>query len=201
MQEKPKYFHYPIPSNLEKLMRDGEASIDFKPETDVPLAHRMLSFPLRKYVMTKIKAPLQKAIENSKHLIELAPVLLKSASRLKSTFGDVTARNTNYPNTHCLIEHKARFLSHETCQGRVKMMAAAYTIGIAEVEHDKHYRERFDVEIEWIVEDILAGKWEPRYEGCPSKDWNEPEPYGGKHSIIYKIIVHREEILKILGEG
>ena len=77
-------------------------------------------------------------------------------------------------------------------------MEAGYDIVIAEVEHDKHYRERFDVEIEWIVEDILAGKWEPRYEGCPSKDWNEPAPYGGKYSMVYKLIKHREEILKII---
>ena len=200
MQEKPKYYHYMGSSNLEQAMRDGEASIDFKPETNVPLTHRMLSFPLRNYVIKKIKEPLQKTIENSKRLIELTPALLKSASRLKSMFGDITTGNTNYPNTHCLIEHKARFLAHETCKNRVKLMEAAYDIGIAEIEHDKHYRERFDVEIEWIVEDILAGKWEPRYEGCTSRDWNEPAPYGGKYSIVFKLRKHREEILKIIQE-
>ena len=181
-------------------MRDGEASIDFEPEVNVPLAHRMLTFPWRNYVIFKIKAPLQKAIENSKRLIQLTPALLKSAARLKTIFGDITRGNTLYPNTHCLIEHKARFLAYETCVGRVKLMEAGYDIVIAEVEHDKHYRERFDVEIEWIVEDILAGRWDPRCEGQPNKDWNEPAPYGGKYSIIYKLQKHREEILEIIKE-
>ena len=79
MQGKPKYFHYGVPSNLEQAIRDGKTSIDFKPETNVPLTHRMLTFPFRNYVIKKIKAPLQEAIENSKRLRQLAPALIKAA--------------------------------------------------------------------------------------------------------------------------
>ena len=199
MTVKPKYFHYMISSDIEQSMRDGEASIDFKPETNVPIAHRMLTFPWRGFVIQKVKAPLQRAIKNSNTLLQLAPVLLRSVKRLKDIFGEATKQNAIRPVALCLIEHKARFLSYENNPGRASLFGATYEIGITEVASDLYYEDRLNAEIEWIIEDILDGKWEPRCEGQPHQFWNEPAPYGGKYSIVFKLQKHREEILKIIG--
>lgn len=198
IKEKPKYYHYMINSNIEQSIRDGEASIDFSgPEVNVPIAHRMLTFPWRGFVI-KVKGQLQAAIQNSSNLLELAPALLKSVGKLRGIFGDASKQNVLRPIANCLIEHKERYLSYENNQGRTPLFSSVYDIAIAETESDLFYEDRLNVEIEFIIEDILAGKWDARCEGQPHQYWNEPAPYGGKHSIVYKLQKHREEILKII---
>uniref|UniRef100_A0A6M3KU77 Uncharacterized protein n=1 Tax=viral metagenome TaxID=1070528 RepID=A0A6M3KU77_9ZZZZ len=160
----------------------------------------MLNFPWRNYVIKKIKAPLENAIKDAKRITEMASALVDAAALLFVKFGAITKGNTLYPNTHCLIEHKARFLAYETNRGKAPLLAAAYDIVAAENEHDNYYQTRLNVEIEFIIEDILAGKWQPRAIGQPHQYWNEPAPYGGEHSIVYKLQKHRGEILKIIGE-
>lgn len=197
---KPKYNLYMINSDIEQRMRDGEASIDFEPELNVPLAHRMLTFPWRGFAI-KVKNQLKVAIKNSTTLLELAPVLLKSVRKLKVRFGDASKQNTLRPIANCLLEHKVRFLSYECLHEKQNaLFEAAFSIMIMETETDLYYEDRLNVELEWIIEDILAGKWEPRCEGQPHQHWNEPAPFGGKYSIVYKLQKHREEILKIIGD-
>ena len=148
----------------------------------------------------KIKAPLHRAIVNATRLAQIVPALMQAVSRLRLKFGSMEDCLTSDPNTQCLKEHKARFLSYENNKGRSPLFAAVYDIAIAENESDNYYRFRLGAEIEWIVEDILAGKWEPRFEGHPDTHWNEPAPYGGKYSIVYKLQKHRKEILKLIEE-
>ena len=201
MEGKLRHFIYPINSDDVQNFRDCKDSFEFEgQDSKLPIAHRMLNFPWRNYVIKKIKAPLEKAIKDAKRITEMAPALVNAAALLHGKFGAITKENTLYPNTHCLIEHKARFLSYETNRGKAPMLAAAFDIAAAENEHDNYYQTRLNVEIEFIIEDILAGKWEPRPLGQPHQYWNEPSPYGGKHSIIYKLREHREEILKIIRE-
>ena len=201
VKEKPKYPFYTINSDIEKALRDGEVSIDFnKPETNIPLAQRMLTFPWRGYVIYKIKAPLQRAIQSATRLVQVIPALLEAAGKMRVKFGSIEDALTLDPNTQCLKEHKARFLSYESNPSREPLFSSTYDIAIVENEHDNYYRFRLGAEVEWIVEDILAGKWEPRFEGYPDKCWNEPAPYGGKYSIVYKLQKHRKEILKLIEE-
>ena len=175
-------------------------SVDINPQ-ELPLANCMLSFPWREMVIRKVKAPLQKALLNSKRLIEILPALISSTELIRKTFGVITKDRAFQQHVHCLIEHKERFLSYENNPGRAPLFGAAYDVITAEVEHDNYYRERLNVEVEFIIEDILAGKWEARLEGTPGKQyWNEPAPYGGKYSIISKLQKHREEILKLIEE-
>lgn len=152
-------------------------------------------------MIKKIKAPLQQAIQNAARLVQMAPALLEAAAKIRGTFGDITKENTINPNAHCLIEHKARFMEYAKGSGREALLSAAYDILIAEVEHDCVYRDWMGAELEWIIKDILAGKWQERTNGHPCKPyWNEPAPFGGKYSIVNKLKVHRLEILKIIGE-
>ena len=189
-----------INSDPEQAFRDGASSFSTDVRNaKVPLFYLMLSFPWRGYVIKKVKAPLQRAIENAKRVAEVAPVLVASTTKLRKVFGNLTKDKMMHPNTLCLIKHKEKFLNYETCHHSLKFEGAAYDIIIAENEHDPEYRHRFDFEIEQIVEDILTGKWKPRPMGCPVRNWNEPAPYGGKYSIIYKLQEHRGEILKLIG--
>ena len=186
-------------SKAYRDFRDCKASIDLDVRDEkIPLSHLMLTFPWRDYVVKKIKTPLSRAIANAKRFAEMAPVLVESTTRLKGVFGLLTKDKMLHQNTFCIIDHKAKFLSYETCVHSLKFEGAAYDILIAENEHDPEYRHRFDTEIEWIVEDILSGKWKPRPPGCPVRNWKEPAPYGGEHSIVFKLQKHREEILKLI---
>jgi len=46
----------------------------------------------------------------------------------------------------------------------------------------------------------LDGKLKPRPLGKPApRYWDETSPYGGEHSIIHKLLMHREEIKDIIG--
>lgn len=190
----------PKDGGITQGLRNMEASIDIDPK-ELPLANCMINFMWVSFVVNKVKAPLQKAILNSKRLIDVIPTVISSASLLKGKFGEITKDKAFQQNAHCLIDHKARFLSYENNPGRASLFSAAYDVTVAEVEHDNYYRERLNVEVEWIIEDILAGKWIGRVEGTPAKKyWNEPAPYGGKYSIISKLQKHREEILKLIEE-
>jgi len=187
-----------IPNDVLNKFRDGDTHIILKHDDRMPLSEKMLVFPFRDYVINKVKKPLQYAIESSKRIYQLMPAIIQAASQIRLKFG-ISKQNTNARNTHLLIDHKERFLSYELNKGRVPLLAAVYDLTIAENEHDLYYSPRMDVEIEFIIMDILLGKWQPRPEGYPNQYWKEPAPFGGKYSIVYKLQQHREEILKLIG--
>ncbi len=175
-----------IPNTIQEKLLRGDTTIDMTDSR--PLTDRMLTFPLRRYVERKIKAPLRLAI-------------IKAASLMTWKFGAIETAKIRQPNAHCLIKHKEKFLRYECMnESGNALFEAAFNILITEVEHDIYYRDRFNVELEWIIEDILSGKWIPSEEGYPHQYWKEPAPYGGKYSIISKLQKHREEILKIIRE-
>lgn len=79
------------------------------------------------------------------------------------------------------------------------MFEAVARIGLAEYEHDRFYRDRFQFILEEIIKSILDGDWKPREEGSPKSNlWKEPTPYGGKNSIIYKLNLYGEEIKALI---
>lgn len=69
-----------------------------------------------------------------------------------------------------------------------------------EFESDSLYRDPMLMMLESVIEDILDNKFPARGEDMPSRIyWEEPTPYGGKHTIIYKLIQHRVKINDLLG--
>lgn len=184
---------------LQSYLR-GDTKIDLSQPDDRPLSERMLTFPWRDYVINRVKAPLRRRIIKAKRLFEIVSSIIEASNKIRSKFGSITNTQVVNQNTHCLIEHKEKFISFESNPDRINLLEAAYDILIAENAHDYYYSDRFQVELEFIIQDILAGKWQPRLEGRPDQYWNETKPYGGKYSIVYKLQKHREEILKIINE-
>lgn len=124
---------------------------------------------MRGYVITKIKAPLQKAL-----------VLIGKR------YPEPTRENTHLPNTHILLDLRDKFKKYEdnpyyspTRKGRQELFDAIWKIFIDEYEHDIYYRTRID----WIIEEIVNSEWKPRDMGYPNQCWNEPHPYGGGYLI------------------
>ena len=159
------------------------------------LGHKML-LNWRGFVIKQLKDPLRKAI-------------IIIGKRFSEKF-EIKKGNTAYKNTHTLIDFKDLFLGYEDNLMRDDMWEAAFNIFIGEYEHDPYYHFRFDWLLEQFIIAILEGKWDARPEGFPQRNadqpkhwhphWKEPAPYGGKYSIIAKMIAHREEINKLLEE-
>lgn len=146
-----------------------------------PLAHVILGFPTRQYFIDKVKEPFRKCVElyakrypdPDKHPCE---------GKWDSVFRGILDKlvvSVNY---------------------RHNFFSAVRRIILGEIEHDSLYRDPLLAMGEWFIESVLDGKIEPREENTPNpKYWNEPLPYGGEHSIIYKLRQHRQEINRMIG--
>lgn len=142
--------------------------------------HIILHNPLRQYFVNMVKAPLLKAI------ISLA-----------EKYPEPTKENTDSVVAHALIDCFASFKEHNKV--RPALFHAVSKVIPDEVEHDSVYSDLFQVFLEYIIESILAGTWQPRPLGKPApRYWSETPPYGGENSIIYKLLQHKDEIKKIL---
>jgi len=76
-----------------------------------------------------------------------------------------------------------------------------YHLAFGTTAHDLYYGSIFDWWVEEIIKAILEDRIDPRPEGwLKSQWWKEPQPYGGQHSIIYRMLQHRQEIKKLLEE-
>ena len=158
----------------------------------------MLGYPWRDYVIQFVKDPLRIAITKAKTLKEVFSTIMTSAKRMPA---EVTKKNSQMPNTHVLFDIEEKFFEYERNGSRKELYRAIFKIYKSEVEHDTDYSFRGEWLLEEQIKAILDNRWEPRPEGTPHNDfWKEPEPYGGKHSIVYKMQQKREEILKLLKE-
>jgi len=158
----------------------------------------MLGHPWREYVIQFVKDPLRLAIIKAKSISDIFGTLLTSAKRIPA---EITKENCKMPNTHVLFDIEDKFFEYEKNGSRKALYRAAFKIYKAEVEHDTDYSFRGEWLLEEQIKAILDGRWRPRPEGAPHhKLWKEPEPYGGKHSIVYKLQAHAEEIKKLLEE-
>ncbi len=151
--------------------------------TSYKVKHIILHNPLRQYFIEVVKAPLLKAI-----------------IALSNKFPEPTESNTDDAIAHAILDIQDKFFSYESNAGRKELFEAAFKIFIAEIEHDDYYRFRLDWILEEMIKKILDGKWESLPLNAMRKFcWNEPEPYGGENSIIYKMMQHRNEIKRTLG--
>jgi hypothetical protein len=120
--------------------------------------------------------------------------------KLIKLYPEPTKNNTVGTCTHTCLDIIEKFWKYEKNPGRAILFKAIYRLALDIFEHDLYYEDRRDWWIEEIVKAILDSKWKPREHWEEGKKWwTEPEPYGGKHSIVYKMWEHRDEIKKILG--
>jgi len=170
-------------------------------------------FKHRNYIINKVKAPLMNALVafgNSSFLGRIK--LITNIARLIKRYPVPTKENTNYKNTHTTLDIIDKFFLLHKIKDRDPLFRAGYRLVVDEFEHDGHYGSVRDWWIEEIIKAILAGNWLPRPEGWPlqhygtksnsysAKVWLEPEPYGGKYTIVAKMIEKRHEINKLLEE-
>jgi len=146
-----------IPDSPLKKILEGKSTILLEREGRA-LSHQMLTFPLRDYVIYKVKLPLQKAIQSASCLAQLTPALLKAASQIHSRVGDITKKNT-HSDTHQLIEIWEEIQKEGTIQGREELLNSAMAILQAEVAHDKAYRDLFIRMLVKMVERVNDGRW------------------------------------------
>jgi len=157
----------------------------------------------RSYFVNEVKAPLMKVIESlgsGISLIRSIPALIK-ACRLINKFPLPRPGESMSLNTQATLEIITLFNRYHDNPGRQPLFDALYRLIVPEFEHDGYYSTIRDWWIEEIIIAILHGEWQPRPEGwLLSKWWKEPAPYGGKYSIVAKLIKHRAEILKLIEE-
>jgi len=152
----------------------------------------------REFVVKDIKAPLQKAIESSKRIINAAPAFIEAAKKFKSMFGGVDKTNSLSKNVQSISETRDWFMSYPNMNGRRELLDSVFTLFGGELEHDPDYRYAFDIIFEKILEKMLEGKWEAN-DGVPnSVNWPKPPPYIKEESITFLLIKHRKEVLKII---
>ena len=158
--------------------------------------HLMIGYPFRDYVAKFIKEPLMLAITKAKTLSEIITTLKTSARRIPIA---LTRNNCKNSNVLALFDIEAKFFKYEVNDAREDMFRSAFKMYKSVKASDPYYDNRDEWLLEQKILKILEGKWQPRKEGNPWHNWNEPKPYGGEHSIVYKMQQHREEIKKLLG--
>jgi hypothetical protein len=137
------------------------------------------------FVIDDVKAPLQKAIQFA-------------AKLLARKCGPISKETTCSPVVHAFLDIMKEFEELENNPDRIELFTSVLTIFMAEIEHDPYYRFRFDWLLEKMFEKILAGEWESRPLNTPISHWKEQPPFGGKDSIVYRIMQHKDEILKLI---
>jgi len=151
--------------------------------TSHKVKHIILHFPLRRYFVNRVQAP-----------------LLKTMIALANKYPKPTKDNTDDELAHALIDIFERF--DKLNKVRPDLFQALDRVVVNKVDVDSVYRYLLQSLLELVFESILDGKWKARPLGKPaSRYWRETPPYGGEHSIIYKLIKHRDEIKSILGSA
>jgi hypothetical protein len=161
------------------------------------LGYKML-VQFRDFVVKDLKAPLQKAIQNSQRIITAAPAFIEAAKKFKDMFGGVKKEETLSLNVHAFMEIRDWFMSYPNMNGRRELLDSVFTLVEGELEHDPDYRFAFDIILDKYLEKMLEGKCEAN-DGVPNPiNWPQPPPYIKEQSVTFLLIKHRKEILKII---
>mgnify|MGYP001557762613 CR=1 FL=1 len=172
----------------------------------VPYPIMVLRGSMRGYIIKRVKDPLRKALETGKAFGQVIRTMKIITERMPL----MTKRNVLDQRTHNLMAIEKRFFEYNFDPNhpaqpekspRHDMLRAAWKLYKFEICHDEFYQGRHDFLIEQIVMMILTGEWVNRSPGNPLvKNWEEPEPYGGKQTIVYAIQQNRGKIIDLLGE-
>jgi hypothetical protein len=155
----------------------------------------------RQYIIDEVKTPLMKSLISFRTSSPIKKaLLLLEILKLVCKYPAVTRHNNKGTNAQTILDIEEKFFQYENNPGREPLFRAIFRIWAGEMAHDNYYEGREDWILEEIIKALFNGKWMPRKPGHPKmKWWREPEPYGGQHSIVYKLWLHRDEILKIIG--
>ncbi len=166
--------HIVIPGNehpIRQAILDGASKVELKKDTNILLSYWALLFPMRQYVISKIKDPLRKSIENAKTLGDITQELFSAIKKIPL----ITKKNTCFLNTHILIDKGELLLKYHLNPSRQKLCKGAFDMFIFEYEHDGYYAFLLDWVIIELAMELARGKWKPRFTKFPLKDcWAGP---------------------------
>ena len=157
----------------------------------------VLTGKMRGYIVKKVKAPLQKALETGKSLAQVTKVIRIITKRMPL----LTKKNTMCKKTALLGLIEERFLEYLPVKSRKReMFKGAFKVLKFEIEHDGWYQGAYDFLLEQHMMMILTGEWPSRWENIPfPRYWDEPKPYGGEYTITSAIQKNRKKIIDLLG--
>jgi len=168
------------------------------------LSHFML-VTHRNYIIS-IKKPLLNSI------VSLSNGTGKWWHRLKMIIGVLhlikkyptpTYENIRYRNTKVWLDIERYVFQYLHDSLREELTHSMFQLTGAEFEHDGFYAGLRDVVFEQMVRAMLTGEWACMPELYKEKwwvrNWSQPEPYGGEHSLIYRIQERRERIIELIG--
>jgi len=173
----------------EKIVAD-----EIEPPT-MPYPLLVLTGKMRGYIIKKVKAPLQKALETGKNLSQVMKVIRIITDRMPL----LTKKNKTCKKTALLGLIEERFFRCSSI--KQEMFKGTFKLLKFEIEHDGWYGGVYDFLLEQHIMMVLTGEWPSRWENIPFPQyWKESRPYGGKHTIISAIQRNREKIIDLLGE-
>jgi len=195
----------PMRDPIVQAMRDGDGSIDFMPP-DRSYSNIILAPPLRGYFI-KLKRHLWKAIikladQHIKQRLNGKEIgqtpLSKVVKVMVKLLPEPTKQNSDALNAHVMDRIFEKFLTYVTF--KPDMFREAFKLIKFELGHDKAYDESFQLLIEEIIKEILAGNWKVREEEPHPMCWSNQTPRGGKHSII-SILQNKKDMENLLGDN
>ena len=127
---------------------------------------------MRQYVIEKIKAPLQKAIEKAKTFQDISGELFSAIKKIPL----ISKKNSSFINTHILLDKRDLFLKYHTNAGRSKLCEKAFDLDIFEYEHDGYYAFLQDWLLIELAMELAKGNYTPRFSKFPIKGcWTGPD--------------------------
>ncbi len=155
----------------------------------------VLTGTMRGYIIKKVKAPLQKVLEQGRSLSQILKVIQIVTARMPP----LTMSNMMCKKTALMRQIETRFF--QFCPIKQDMFKGAFKVLNFELDHDGWYQGVYDFLLEQHIMMILTGEWLPRWKNIPFPNcWNEPQPYGGENTIVYVIQQNREKIIDLLGD-
>jgi len=179
---------------MEHPLWDRIASGDIEKTKQMPYPLLVLTGKMRGYIVKKVKAPLQRALETGKSLSQVMKVIKIITERMPP----LTKKNRMCKKTALIELIEARFFKYAPV--KKEMFKGAFKVLKFEIDHDGWYQGVYDFLLEQHIIMILTGEWPSRWQNIPfPKHWKEPQPYGGKYTIVSAIQKNREKIIDLLG--
>ena len=128
--------------------------------------------PMREFVITQIKKPLQNAIERATSLAEIAGELFSALKKIP----DLSKENTDFKTTDIIIDLKDLVRQYHNNPGRQKLIESVFDIDIFEYDHDGYYAFIQDFAVIYFAMELAKGNYIPRFEKFPEPGcWTGPD--------------------------
>ncbi len=128
--------------------------------------------PMREFVITQIKKPLQNAIERATSLAEIAGELFSAIKKIPA----LSKENTDFKTTDILLEMRDLFIQYHNNPGRQKLMESVFNLDIFEYDHDGYYAFIQDWAVIYLAMELAKGNYVPRFKKFPEPGcWTGPD--------------------------